>query len=54
MTQLYKQSTFSYNVAYQQGRQDAYEDVIQWFLGTQCSDSDQFKNVSKSEFFQFI
>jgi hypothetical protein len=28
LTSLYKQSSFSYNVAYQQGKQDAYEEVF--------------------------
>lgn len=32
ITSLYKQSTFSYNVAYQQGKQDAFEEVFQWFM----------------------
>ena len=48
LTQLYKQSTYSYNIAYQQGRQDAFEEVFQWFAAQSSSD---FKNVSKNEFY---
>ena len=32
LTQLYKQSSQSYNVAYQQGRLDAYEDTLAWLV----------------------
>lgn len=35
LTQLYKQSSTSYNVAYQQGRLDAYEDIMAWLLADQ-------------------
>lgn len=32
LTQLYKHSSQSYNVAYTQGRLDAYEDVMAWLV----------------------
>lgn len=51
LTQLYKQSSYSYNVAYQQGRQDAFEEVFQWFMTTNNGD---FKNVSVNQFFGFM
>mmetsp|Transcript_1083 Transcript_1083/g.670 ORF Transcript_1083/g.670 Transcript_1083/m.670 type:complete len:102 (+) Transcript_1083:136-441(+) len=47
LTQLYKQCNNSYNVAYQQGKQDAYEEVFSWFLS---SNSGNFKNVSVNQF----
>lgn len=52
LTQLYKQSTYSYNIAYQQGRQDAFEEVFQWFMGQ--TSGNEFKNVSKNDFFSFL
>ena len=30
LTTLYKQSSHSYNVAYQQGKQETYEEVFAW------------------------
>ncbi|CDW82733.1 UNKNOWN [Stylonychia lemnae] len=54
LTSLYKQSTFSYNIAYQQGRQDAFEEVFQWFMAQNTNDQGEFKNVSKAEFFTYI
>eukprot|EP00347_Sterkiella_histriomuscorum_P001865 403370382 len=55
ITSLYKQSTFSYNIAYQQGRQDAFEEVYQWFMNQSLEqDSGDFKNVSKQSFFNFM
>ena len=35
LTQLYKQSNQSYNVAYQQGRLDAYEDALAFLIADQ-------------------
>ena len=32
LTQMYKQSSQTYNVAYQQGRLDAYEDVLAFLM----------------------
>lgn len=32
LTQLYKQSSHSYNVAYQQGKTDAYEEMFAWLM----------------------
>ena len=32
LTQLYKQSSHSYNVAYQQGKLDAYEEIFAWLM----------------------
>jgi hypothetical protein len=37
LTQLYKQSSHSYNVAYQQGKLDAYEEIFAWLM-TQNND----------------
>lgn len=58
LTQLYKQSTFSYNIAYQQGREDAFGEVLQWFMDKTTSSNsygaDNFKNVPKNEFLSFI
>jgi hypothetical protein len=70
LTQLYKQSAYSYNIAYQQGRQDALQEVFQWFIAQTTSEStngvglngngvassgySEFKNVSKQEFFTFM
>jgi hypothetical protein len=38
-------------VAYQQGKQDAYEEVLQWFLQSNNGD---FRNVSVNQFFSFM
>ena len=33
LTAFYKQSCHAFDVAYQQGQQDAYEEVFAWFVG---------------------
>ena len=53
LTQLYKQSSHSYNVAYQQGKLDAYEDVLAWLLTADSGDSG-YKNVPVNKFKEFI
>jgi hypothetical protein len=32
LTEFYKQSSHSYNVAYQQGKTDAYDEIFAWLL----------------------
>jgi len=32
LTAFYKQSCNAFNLAYHQGKQDAYEDVFSWFM----------------------
>ena len=52
LTQLYKQSSHSYNVAYQQGKLDAYEDVLAWLLTDNAENG--YKNVPVNKFKEFI
>lgn len=55
LTQLYKQSSQSYNVAYQQGKLDAYEDVLAWLLSDQQDPATHgFKHVSVNRFKEFV
>lgn len=49
LTTLYKQSSHSYNVAYTQGRTDAYEEVFAWLTQQGQLDPSQ-KNVSVQRF----
>ena len=51
LTQLYKQSSHSYNVAYQQGKTDAYDEIFAWL---QAQQQDQCKNVSLGKFRQHM
>ena len=53
LTQLYKQSSSSYNVAYQQGRLDAYEDVLAWLFADQQTGTG-LKHVSCQRFQAFV
>jgi len=32
LTEFYKQSSHSYNVSYQQGKTDAYDEILAWLL----------------------
>jgi len=49
LTQLYKHSSNSYSVAYQQGKIDAYEEIFAWLVQQQASQA-QEKNVSLQKF----
>ena len=48
LTHLYKQSCQSVNLAHQQGREEAFAEVMQWFM-TQ-GDNGSFRHVSVTEF----
>ena len=54
LTQLYKQSSASYNVAYTQGSLDAYEDVLAWLVSDQASYGAEQRHVSVQRFRAFI
>ena len=54
LTQLYKQSSQSYNVAYQQGRLDGYEDVLAWLVADQAALGGEMRHVSVQRFRQFV
>ena len=54
LTQLYKQSSESYNVAYQQGRLDAYVDVLAWLIADQSTHGTENRHVSVQRFRQFV
>ena len=44
LTAFYKQSCSAFDLAYQQGKQDAYEEIFHWFISQ--GDNGQFKHVS--------
>lgn len=48
---LYKESIKKCEDSYYQGKEDAYEEVLKWFMSF---NNGNFKNVSASEFFNFI
>lgn len=48
---LYKESIKRCEESYYQGKEDALEEVLKWFLGFNNGD---FKHVSTTEFFNFI
>ena len=52
LTAFYKQSCNAFNLAYQQGKQDAFEEMYYWFL-TQGQNG-TFKHVSVAQFNQFM
>ena len=52
LTSFYKQSCNSFNLAYQQGKQDAYEEIFLWFLEQQSTS--EFKNVSSTQFRDYM
>ena len=52
LTSLYNQSCQSVNVAHQQGREEAFTEVLQWFM-TQ-GDNGSYRHVSVNEFQSFI
>lgn len=52
LTSFYKQAAQSVNLSYQQGREDALEEVMLWFM-TQ-GDNGSFRHVSVSQFQTFI
>lgn len=53
---LYKESLRKCEDSYHQGKEDAYEEVLKWFLGFNSSSGghSQFKHVPVNEFFNFI
>ena len=53
LTEFYKQSSHSYNVAYQQGKTDAYDEIFAWLLGQTQADP-SIKNVSIQKFKQHM
>lgn len=53
LTEFYKQSSHSYNVAYQQGRTDSYDEIFAWLLAQTQMDP-QIKNVSIQRFKQHM
>jgi hypothetical protein len=53
LTEFYKQSSHSYNVAYQQGKTDAYDEIFAWLL-TQSQVDPAAKNVSIQRFKQHM
>jgi hypothetical protein len=52
LTAFYKQSCNAFDLAYHQGKQDAYEEVFVWFMSQGQNGS--FKHVSVNQFNQFI
>jgi hypothetical protein len=48
---LYKESIKRSEESYYQGKEDAYEEVLKWFLGY---NNGNFKHVSANEFFNYI
>jgi hypothetical protein len=51
---LYKESIRRSEESYNQGKEDAYEEVLKWFLSYSSGSGGNFKHVSVNEFFQFI
>ena len=51
LTQLYKQCTYSYNVAYNQGKNDAYQEILEWFLNEHDS---KYRHVSSNQFLAYM
>jgi hypothetical protein len=51
---LYKESLRKCEDSYNQGREDAYEEVLKWFLAYANGSGGNFKHVSVNEFFNFI
>ena len=51
---LYKESLRKCDDSYNQGREDAYEEVLKWFLTYANGSGGNFKHVSVNEFFNFI
>jgi hypothetical protein len=51
---LYKESIRRSEESYSQGKEDAYEEVLKWFLSYSSGSGGNFKHVSVNEFFQFI
>ena len=51
LMQLYKESLKVGEESYQQGKEDAYEEILKWFLSQGSSD---FKYVSPNDFFNHI
>ena len=51
LMQLYKESLKVKEESYQQGREDAYEEILKWFLSQGNS---EFKYVSPNDFFNHI
>lgn len=55
--QLYKEGIKRCDDSYHQGKEDAYEEVLKWFLSYSSANSmngPNFKHVSVNEFFNFI
>jgi hypothetical protein len=51
---LYKESLRKCEDSYNQGREDAYEEVLKWFMAYANGSGGNFKHVSVNEFFNFI
>jgi hypothetical protein len=51
---LYKESLRKCEDSYNQGREDAYEEVLKWFLANANWSGGNFKHVSVNEFFNLI
>ena len=51
---LYKESLRKCNDSYNQGKEDAYEEILKWFMTSASSSGSNFKHVSVNEFFNFI
>ena len=51
---LYKESLRKCDDSYNQGKEDAYEEVLKWFLTYANGSGGNFKHVSVNEFFNFI
>ncbi len=43
-----------YRDGYNQGKEDAYEEVLKWLLGNNNGAGGNFKHVSVNDFFNFI
>ncbi len=52
LTAFYQRSCNTFNVAYEQGQQDAFEEVYLWFLAQ--GENNDFKNVSFNKFNAFM
>ncbi len=51
LAQFYKESIRKCEDSYYQGKEDALEEVLKWFLSVKNGD---FRHVSVSDFFNFI
>ena len=51
ITQMYKEGQAAYNAGLCHGRQEAYEDILNWFI---YSHNPDFRYISAQDFFAFV